>query len=64
MPGYFPEGNEPKPNDDELRSLHKYCDQLYQIHGNQGPGYYPEGSQPLPGDDEERLTQKINAMLN
>ncbi len=60
---YFPEGDTAAVGDDELRSLHKLCSQLYD---ELGPGtltMFPEGCEPLPGDTEERLLKKINALL-
>ncbi len=61
---WLPEGLSPFPEDDEHRSLWKWCQRIYDIVGNIPEGCpFPEGTLPLPGDDEERLYQKINRML-
>lgn len=63
MPSYFPEGNEVLAGDNELRTLQKWCQKLYDSVGQRSVPF-PEGTKPLAGDDEERLLKKINAMRN
>lgn len=62
MPTFFPEGSASKPTDNELRSLAKYCQLLFDTRGP-GPNVgFPEGNSPKPQDDEGRLWKKINAL--
>lgn len=62
MPNWYPsEYNQSRPSDDELRSLHKRCDQLFTS-GKSSP--FPEGCVALPSDDEERALQKIRLLTS
>jgi len=63
MPSWMPENNKAMPSDDKARSLKKWNQRLYELHGDQGPPYFPEGSLPLPGDSKQRSREKINALL-
>jgi hypothetical protein len=62
MPAYFPEGNTVRATDDELRSLHKWCQLLYDANAPGDTVPFPEGNKPLASDDEQRLRIKINAL--
>lgn len=62
MPAYFPERNEVKPSDDDARTLHKWCQLLYDLFAPGDTTPFPEGNAPKPGDDEQRLKMKINAL--
>jgi hypothetical protein len=62
MPAYFPEGNTAKSTDDELRSLHKLCQLLYDANAPGDLTPFPEGNAPRASDDEQRLLIKINAL--
>jgi hypothetical protein len=63
MPLFFPEGNTSKASDDDLRSLAKTCQQLYDLFSPGDTTPFPEGNRPLPSDDEQRLHIKINALM-
>lgn len=60
MPSFYIENNTVKPGDNELRALHKWCEQLYRA-GVSSP--FPEGVRVLPSDNEERTIRKINLLL-
>jgi hypothetical protein len=59
----FPEGTESLVTDDKARSLKKWNQILYSVHGNVGTVPYPEGTEPMPGDSAQRSKTKINAIL-
>ena len=63
MPSWLPENNTSSPGDDELRSLEKWCQLLFDTVGSRNSPY-PEGLAPVPGDDEQRLLEKINILEN
>lgn len=62
MPAWMPEGNTVLPSDNEMRTLAKWCQLLYDSSGPGDPTPFPEGNAPKPGDDDERLLKKINAL--
>ena len=62
MPAFFPEGNDVRSTDDDLRSLAKLCQKLYDSYAPGDSVPFPEGTRPLPSDDEARLLIKINAL--
>lgn len=62
-PQWMPEGNDTLPSDDELRSLAKWCQLLYDSIGAK-PSPFPEGLAPKPGDNADRLLQKIDILRN
>lgn len=62
MPSWLSEGNVSRSTDNEIRSLEKWADLLYQSVGNVASLPFPEGSKPLPSDNEQRLIVKIEAM--
>lgn len=57
-----PEGTQVMPGSDEMRTLAKWNQLLYDTVGER-PSPFPEGVAPKPGDDAERLEMKINALL-
>lgn len=59
----YPEGTDPLVSDPEQRLYVKWCQSLFNAHGNIGTVPYPEGTQPLTTDDEHRLKVKIDAIL-
>lgn len=56
MPNWT-QGDAAAPGDDELRSLAKYVQLLYDANGAK-PSPFPEGLEPKPGDNIMRLEQK------
>jgi len=64
MPSWMPEGDVILPQDNETRTLAKWCSLLYDSNGPGGQSPFPEGNRPLPGDDDERLEKKINALFS
>jgi hypothetical protein len=64
MPNYFfPEGNTSLAGDDDMRSLAKTCQQLYDLFSPGDLTPFPEGNAPRPSDDAQRLQIKINALM-
>lgn len=67
MPSWLPEGDQPKPDDTEVRSLWKINSLCQQWAARVGAvpllPYSPEGVTPKPHDTEVPSLQKINACL-
>ena len=64
MATFFPEGNEPRSQDNKLRTLQKWASELFAVFGNTKRSPFPEGSEPRAQDNEDRTRQKINIMLS